>query len=173
MAFLFILFFFTLKRIKGKQRNVDPKRGNVLKAAHTSETCAILWVLSGNKDELFLALCQEDISLTGTRVGTQWEIKKLFTDESLVVEEDFLILWPTRYNHLVKADEICNCAEISLGRGPRCLLQCRQREFSCECFPRSCMHGLCFSSSHTSVSQFVMENDRSKEQPAEGLQVFW
>lgn len=25
----------------------------------------------GNKEELFLALCQEDISLTGTRVGTR------------------------------------------------------------------------------------------------------
>lgn len=70
-----------------------------------------------------------------TRVRTQWEIKTLFNDESLVVEEDFLILWPMLYNHLVKADEICNCAEISLGRGPRCLLLCRQKEFSCECFP--------------------------------------
>lgn len=29
--------------------------------------------------------------------------KKRFNGESLVVEEDFLILWPTLYNHLVKA----------------------------------------------------------------------
>ena len=66
-----------------KQRNVDPnKGGNVLKASHASETRAILWVLSGNKDELFLALCQEDISLTGTRTRTQWQIKKVFNDES-------------------------------------------------------------------------------------------
>lgn len=34
-------------------------------------------------------------------------------------------------NHLVKADKICNYAEISLGCGLRCLLLCRQREFSC------------------------------------------
>lgn len=28
-----------------------------------------------------------------------------------------------------------NCAEISFGHGPRCLLLCRLREFGRECFP--------------------------------------
>lgn len=50
----------------------------MLKVSHASESFTILWVLNGNKDELFLALCQEDISPTGTRVGTLAEIKKSF-----------------------------------------------------------------------------------------------
>lgn len=76
----------------------------MFKASHASETCTILWVLNGNKEELFLALCQEDISLTRTSQNTIGN-QKLFNGESLVVEEDFLILWPTLLeNHLVKAD---------------------------------------------------------------------
>lgn len=73
-----------------------------------------------------------------------YQKKKHFNRESLLVEEGFLILWPTRYNHLVKASEICNWAGISLGCGPRCSLLWMQKEFSsATLFPVAVSMGRC------------------------------
>lgn len=57
----------------------------------------VLRVKNNNKSCLG-APCQDHLSLTGTRVGAQWEEeekKKLFNDQSLVAGEFFLILWPS------------------------------------------------------------------------------
>lgn len=108
----------------------------MLIASHASETCtdkAPLGLKWKQRRAVFGFLSRK--LLTNRNKSQNTNKKKLFNDESLVVEEDFLILWPACYNHLVKADEICDCAEISLGPGPRCLLLCRQKEFACECFP--------------------------------------
>lgn len=107
--------------------------GNVLKASHPSETCTILWGLKWKQRRaVFGSLSRRHLANRNKSQNTlgSKRKKKLFNDKSLVVEEDFLILYPTLYNHLVKAEEIGNCAEISLGHGPRCLLLCRQKLYA-------------------------------------------
>lgn len=63
---------------------------------------------------------------------------------------DFLILRQPLQSHQSGMGfvTVLKSAEISLRRGLRCFffpLLCRQKEFSCDCFPRGCMHGPCVS----------------------------